>query len=105
MCAHVHGFMCVWGGGRVAAPCYKRIPCSIFLYVSLPFSFDALWWFEHAWPMGSATSRSCGLVGESVSLCRCALRAPSVQALPNEEDGCSSWLPVAASLFLSCLRI
>jgi len=88
---------------RVAAPCSKRIPCSIFLYVSLPFSFDALLWFEYSWRMGSATSKRCGLVGESVSLCRQALRAPSVQALPNEEDGCSSWLLVAASLFLGCL--
>jgi len=103
MCALVHGFMCV--GGGFAAPCYKRLSCSIFLYVSLPFSFDALWWFEYAWPTGSDTIRRCGLVGESVSLCRRALRAPIVQALPNEEERCSSWLPVAASLFQGCLRI
>ena len=40
-----------------------------------------LWWFEYTWPMGSGTIR-CGLVGESVSLCRLASRAPSAQAPP-----------------------
>jgi len=84
MCAQVHGFMCVCGG--VAAPCYKRIPCSIFLYVSLRFSFDALRWCEYAWPMVSTTNRRCGLVGESLSLCRPGLRTPSIQTLPNEVD-------------------
>jgi len=97
--------LCVCGGGVVAPPCNKRIPCSIFLYVFLPFYFDALWWFEYAWPMGSATSRRCGLVGESVSLCRPAMRASSVQALPNEEEICSYLVTVAASLFLGCIRI
>jgi hypothetical protein len=36
--------------------------------------------------MGSDTIRRCGLVGESISLCRQALRDPGAQAPPSAEE-------------------
>jgi hypothetical protein len=43
----------------------------------------------------------CGIAGESVSLCRQALRTPRAQALPSErERETSSWLPAKDGLLL-----
>jgi hypothetical protein len=62
-----------------------------------------LWWFGYAWPRRSGTTRRCGLVEESVSLCRRALRPLSAQTPPSAEESLllaackkmvvSSWFP------------
>ena len=48
------------------------------------------------WPTGSDTIRRCGLVGDSVSLCRWALRSYA-QAPPSAEESLH-WFPSEANL-------
>lgn len=66
-----------------------KLPVTFILcprMISPPIFLWFMWWFESAWPMGSGTIRSCGLVGGSVSLCRWALKVPSAQDLPSTRE-------------------
>jgi hypothetical protein len=51
--------------------CATTPATSVCIYIS------CLWWFEYAWPTGSATVRRLGLVRGSVSLWRWALEVSS----------------------------
>jgi len=57
-----------------------------------------VWWFEYAWPMGSATIRKCGPAGGTASQWGWALRILSAQVLLPAGDSLS-WLQMQNFLY------